>query len=70
MYKKIRKNCSIETEDYVIRPAKTAREIVEEGQKLHHCVGREHYRERMKEGRAFILFLRKKETRVFKYIQF
>ena len=62
VYKKIRRKCSIETDKYVIRPAKTAREIVEEGQKLHHCVGMKHYRDSMKEGRAFILFLRKKET--------
>lgn len=61
VYKKIKRKFSIKTEKYEVRPAKSAREIVEEGQKLHHCVGGETYRKKVIEERSFILFLRKRE---------
>jgi hypothetical protein len=43
----------------MIRPAKDAREILEEGQTLHHCVGAgETYFRRHNDGQSAILFLR------------
>ena len=44
-----------------IRPAKDAEEIVMEGRKQHHCVGREIYLKRHNQGESFILLLRKTE---------
>lgn len=59
--KKIRKKFTYSNKKYCIRPAKTNREIVREGQQLHHCVGLGRYGERMEKGETYILFLRKKE---------
>ena len=47
--------------EYIIRPAKDAAEIVEEGRMLHHCVGGDTYLSRHDKGQSIILFLRKKE---------
>lgn len=49
-------------ENYVIRPARDAAEIVREGRELHHCVGRENYLSGHNKGKSFILLLRKKES--------
>ena len=43
---------------YIIRPAKSAEEIVEEGRKLHHCVGGDTYLSKHQKGTSAILFLR------------
>ena len=43
---------------YIIRPAKSAEEIVEEGRKLHHCVGGDTYLAKHQKGTSTILFLR------------
>ncbi|MCI8363411.1 MAG: hypothetical protein HFG34_00430 [Eubacterium sp.] len=59
--KKIRQKFSYSGGRYCIRPAKTNREIVREGQQLHICVGNGSYARRMEQGSAYILFLRKKE---------
>ncbi len=59
--KKIRKQFTYSDGKYCIRPAKTNREIVREGQKLHICVGNGRYASQMERGTAYILFLRKKE---------
>lgn len=59
--KKIRKQFTYSNGKYCIRPAKTNREIVREGQKLHICVGNGRYARQMERGTAYILFLRKKE---------
>lgn len=47
-----------EDEEFVIRPAKNAGEIVEEGRKLHHCVGGDMYLNNHARGFSTILFLR------------
>lgn len=62
VYKKIRKQYSLMTDDFIVRPAKSAQEIVKEGQTLHHCVGGQHYRNQVKSMKSFILFLRHRET--------
>ena len=59
--KKIRKQFTYSDGKYYIRPAKTNREIVEEGQRLHICVGNGRYAESMEKEKTYILFLRKKE---------
>lgn len=51
-----------ENEMYQIIPAAGCRELMEEGRKLHHCVGRDdYYMKKMAEGKTWICFLRKKE---------
>lgn len=51
-----------EDETYIIIPAGTCRELIEEGQTLHHCVGATTtYMEKMANGKSWILFLRKKK---------
>lgn len=43
----------------MIRPARDAREIIEEGQFLHHCVGRgDYYISKHNGGTSYILFVR------------
>lgn len=59
--KKIRKQFTYSNGKYCIRPAKTNREIVKEGQQMHICVGNGRYASQMEQGTAYILFLRKKE---------
>lgn len=60
--KKKYKKFTMQIGDYLIRPAMSATELVLEGQKLHHCVGRTWYREKILEETSYILFLRRKET--------
>ena len=51
-----------EDETYMIIPAGTCRELMEEGRTLHHCVGATTtYMEKMANGKSWILFLRKKK---------
>ena len=51
-----------EDEEYMIIPAGKCEELMSEGRKLHHCVGRDdHYMRKMAAGTSWILFLRKKE---------
>ena len=58
-YAKLSKKFSFKEGDYLIRPAKDAAEIVEEGRILHHCVGSSsRYFEKHSKGESFILFLR------------
>ena len=45
----------------IIRPAESHGEMIDEGNKLRHCVGRAWYAEKMAEGKSAIFFIRKKE---------
>lgn len=58
-YEKWDKLYHYEDEEYVIRPAKEAAEIVREGRTLHHCVGGDNYLSKHNSGRTTILFLRR-----------
>ena len=61
-YEKLCKKYSYQSGEYVIRPAKSAQEIILEGRALHHCVGSsDTYMSRHNKGDAYILLLRKKE---------
>ena len=57
-----------EDEEYIIRPAKAANEIVIEGKILHHCVGGNNYLQKHNDGRSYILFLRRKDNPDQQYI--
>ncbi len=61
-YKALCKKYAYEDAEYVIRPAKDAEEIIMEGRKLHHCVGRDQYLKKHNKGESTILFLRKKDS--------
>lgn len=50
-----------ESKDYMIIPAGTCQELMEEGKTLHHCVGAsDRYMKKMADGESWILFLRKR----------
>lgn len=67
-YRKLRKKYYYEDEEYIIRPAKSAEEIVMEGRILHHCVGGDTYLKRHDTGTSYILMLRFKEDADNPYI--
>ena len=74
-YKKIRERFkeaavvySFEEKGLLIRPAKNATEIVNEGRKLHHCVGGDRYLKSHGERKTIICFLRHKKTPAVPYI--
>lgn len=53
---------------YVIRPARSAGEIIMEGRIMHHCVGGDNYLSRHNAGKSTILFLRKSKKPEEPYI--
>lgn len=61
-FEKLDKRYSWQDGAYCIRPAHDAKEIVEEGRTLHHCVGGSNYLNKHSKGETAILFLRKLET--------
>lgn len=67
-YRKLRSKYLYEDDDYLIRPARSAAEIVEEGRTLHHCVGGDGYLSKHNEGKSYILMLRFKKKPAIPYI--
>ena len=67
-YKKLRKKYFYEDDRYIIRPARSAEEIVMEGRMLHHCVGGAGYLNKHNTGQTHILMLRFKDTPDIPYI--
>lgn len=67
-YSKLKKRYMFEDEEYIIRPAKAASEIVIEGKILHHCVGGNNYLQKHNDGKSYILFLRRKDNPEQQYI--
>lgn len=67
-YQRLRKQYFYEDEYYLIRPARSAEEIVREGRVLHHCVGGNGYLEKHNNGESIILFLRVKSMPETPYI--
>ena len=57
-YRCLRNKYFYEDDRYLIRPARSAEEIVQEGRLLHHCVGGDTYLERHNNGKSYILMLR------------
>ncbi len=62
-YKRLSDKYSAAAAGLIIRPAKDAAEIVEEGRILHHCVGGDNYLSSHNAGNSFILFLRSIEAK-------
>lgn len=67
-YKRLRNQYFYEDERYLIRPARSAGEIVREGRVLHHCVGGNNYLRKHEEGTSTILLLRLQEMPETPYI--
>ena len=67
-YRKLRNRYYYEDERFLIRPARSAEEIVEEGRILHHCVGGDNYLRKHNEGESYILMLRQQEEPEIPYI--
>lgn len=67
-YRKLRNKYYYEDDTYIIRPARSAEEIVTEGRVLHHCVGGNSYLRKHNQGETYILFLRFKDTPDMQYI--
>ena len=67
-YRKLRKRFFYEDDTFLIRPARSAEEIVTEGQVLHHCVGGDNYLDKHNRGYSYILMLRFKEMPEIPYI--
>lgn len=67
-YKRLRKRYLYEDEEYLIRPARSAEEIVMEGRILHHCVGGDNYLRKHNDGISYILMLRRKTDPESPYI--
>ena len=67
-YRALRKRYFYEDDNYIIRPARSAEEIVAEGRILHHCVGGDSYLQKHNVGTTYILMLRLKEEIETPYI--
>lgn len=67
-YRKLRKMYFYEDADFLIRPARSAEEIVKEGRELHHCVGGDTYLSRHDKGESTVLFLRPKAAPETPYV--
>lgn len=67
-YRKLRNRYFYEDETFLIRPARSAEEIVMEGRTLHHCVGGDGYLSKHNKGVSIILMLRIKENAEIPYI--
>lgn len=67
-YRRLRKRFYYKDKEFLIRPARSAVEIVMEGRILHHCVGRDQYLDRHNRGRSIILFLRNTKEPEIPYI--
>lgn len=67
-YRRLRRKFYYEDEDFCIRPAKSAGEIVLEGRILHHCVGGDNYLKKHNDDISTILFLRPKTAPDVPYI--
>lgn len=68
IYRGLRKKYFYEDDMYIIRPARSAEEIVMEGRLLHHCVGGDNYLNKHNTGKTYILMLRFKEKPDIPYI--
>lgn len=67
-YRGLRNRYFYEDEMYVIRPARSAEEIVIEGRTLHHCVGGNNYLDKHNKKESIILMLRFKDEPETPYV--
>ncbi len=68
VYDRLERKYGLETPEYIIRPVKSAAEMVDEGRIQHHCVGGDTYLDRHNKGYSYILLMRKKTNPDFPYI--
>lgn len=68
VYRGLRNKYLYEDDKYIIRPVRSAEEIVMEGRLLHHCVGGDTYLGRHNTGKTYILMLRFKAEPDIPYI--
>ncbi len=67
-YRRLRNRYYCEDDSFLIRPARSAEEIINEGRTLHHCVGNDTYLKKHNEERSIILMLREKKDPETPYI--
>lgn len=67
-YRRLRNRYFYEDDNFIIRPARSAEEIVMEGRILHHCVGGNNYLTKHNNGESHILMLRFKDRDAEPYI--
>lgn len=67
-YRKLRNRYFWEDENLLIRPARSAEEIVMEGRILHHCVGGDGYLGKHNRGKTYILMVRQQADPEIPYI--
>ena len=67
-YRKLRNRFFYEDQQFLLRPARSAEEIVMEGRILHHCVGGDTYLEKHDKGESYILLLRQQADPETTYI--
>lgn len=67
-YRKLRNRYFYEDENLLIRPARSAEEIVMEGRILHHCVGGNNYLNKHNRGETYILMVRQQSDPEVPYI--
>lgn len=67
-YRRLRKRYYYADDEYLIRPARSAAEIVMEGRLQHHCVGGDTYLGKHNNGYSYILLLRRKKSEKTPYI--
>ena len=68
VYDKLERKYGLETPEYIVRPVKSAAEMVDEGRIQHHCVGGDTYLNKHNRGYSYILLMRKKTNPEFPYI--
>ena len=68
VYRGLRNKYFYEDDNYIIRPVRSAEEIVMEGRFLHHCVGGATYLKKHSTGQSYILMLRFKQEPDIPYI--
>ena len=67
-YRRLRSRFFYEDGQLLIRPARSAEEIVMEGRILHHCVGGDNYLKKHNDGESYILMLRQQDNPDIPYI--
>lgn len=67
-YRRLRNRYFYKDDAYLIRPARSAEEIIAEGRILHHCVGGDNYLNKHNKGTSTILFLRTTKEPEIPYI--
>lgn len=68
IYRRLRNRYYYEDDNMLIRPARSAEEIVQEGRTLHHCVGGDQYLRKHNDEKTAILMLRFKKKPEMPYI--